>query len=203
MIWQRSYNIGMDAKGQGCLKDIGAWERVEPHCAEVVGRVDWMPGSDEPQEVDFIEKFGYPIKVIQRDCLTALLREEIEENYAGKIEIVSNIECTSVTWGQGDGDPVLLEFQKTQRVHPKGEVRGARPTVVPEGEPFRVLADFVVGADGASSRVRDAMETDPNAEEVREQSVENGAVCGCSACSESKARCIEPCTSQAPLKNLD
>ena len=166
---QRSYNIGMDAKGQGCLKEIGAWERVEPHCAEVVGRVDWMPGGDKPQEVDFIEKFGYPIKVIQRDCLTALLREEIEDKYAEKIKLLYNTECTSITWGNSPGEPVRLQFQRTRRITPTGEVPGARPTVESVGAPLIVDADFVVGADGANSRVRDAMESDPGAEEVRDR----------------------------------
>ena len=164
-VVQRSYNIGMDAKGQGCLKEIGAWERIEPHCAEVVGRVDFLPGGDKPQEVDFIAKFGYPIKVIQRDCLTALLREEIEVKYSDKIKILYNTECKSIQWGKGANDPVKITFQKTQRVFRAGEVRGARPAVEPVGEPLYVVADFVVGADGSSSRVRDAMECDPDAEE--------------------------------------
>jgi 2-polyprenyl-6-methoxyphenol hydroxylase-like FAD-dependent oxidoreductase len=156
----------MDAKGQGCLQNIGVWDRVAPHCAEVVGRVDWMPGSDKPQEVDFLEKFGYPIQVIQRDCLTALLREEIEDKYADQIQMLYNTECQSVTWGARPGDPVHLKFQKTERIVPKGELRGARPVVKPVGEPIEVKADFVIGADGVSSRVRDAMESDPAAEEV-------------------------------------
>lgn len=161
---QRSYNIGMDIKGMGCLKEIGAWDRVEPHCAEVVGRVDYMPGGDTPQEVDFLEKFGYAIKVIQRDCLAALLREEIEDKYADKIEMRHNTECKSIRWGARPDDPVKLEMQQTCRIFPKDEVHGARPTVEAVGEPVEVVADFVVGADGASSRVRDAMEfsdTDP------------------------------------------
>jgi len=166
-LLQRSYNIGMDAKGQGLLKSIGAWERVESHCAEVVGRVDYMPGGDTPVEVDFIEKFGYPIKVIQRDCLTAVLHEEIEAKYADKIAMLYNHECSSLLWGAQPGDPVRLQFQQTQRIVQEGEVRGARPTVVPVGEPISIVADFVVGADGASSRVRDAMECDTEAEEVR------------------------------------
>ena len=157
----------MDAKGQGFLKEIGAWERVEPHCAEVVGRVDWMPGGDKPQEVDFIEKFGYPIKVIQRDCLTALLREEIENKYADKIKLLYSTECTSITWGNRPGEPVRLQFQRTRRITPAGEVPGARPTVESVGAPLIVDADFVVGADGANSRIRDAMESDTGAEEVR------------------------------------
>jgi hypothetical protein len=157
-IVQRSYNIGMDAKGQGCLKEIGAWERIEPHCAEVVGRVDFLPGGDKPQEVDFIAKFGYPIKVIQRDCLTALLREEIEVKYSHKIKINYNTECKSIQWGKGANDPVKLTFQNTRRVFRAGEVHGARPAVEPVGEPLYVVADFVVGADGSSSRVRDSIE---------------------------------------------
>ena len=164
--WQRSYNIGMDAKGQGLLREIGAWDRVSPHCAEVVGRVDWMPGGDTPQEVDFLEKFGYAIQVIQRDCLTALLREEIEDKYLDRIRLAYNTECKSITWGTRPGDPVRLELQETRRIHPKGEVRGARPTVEPVGPPIEVVADFVVGADGANSRVRDAMEADAKPEEV-------------------------------------
>lgn len=161
---ERSYNIGMDAKGLGCLKELGAWSRVEPHCAEVVGRVDYMPGSDTPQEVNFLEKFGYAIKVIQRDCLTALLREEIEAKYADKIEMRYNNECTSIKWGARPDDPVKLQMQETRRVFPNGEVCGARPTVEAVGDPIEIVADFVVGADGAASRVRDAMEfsdTDP------------------------------------------
>ena len=161
----------MDAKGQGLLKDIGAWDRVAPHCAEVVGRVDWVPGSDEPQEVDFIDKFGYSIQVIQRDCLTALLREEIEDKYQDKIRLVYNTECKAITWGVRPGDPVRLEMQETRRIHPKGEASGARPTVEAVGAPTITMADFVVGADGANSRVRDAMEADAEPEEVRLESV--------------------------------
>ncbi|MGB1607745.1 MAG: hypothetical protein ACPIOQ_84240, partial [Promethearchaeia archaeon] len=37
---ERSYNIGMDAKGQGCLKSIDVWDRVSSHCAEVWPWVD-------------------------------------------------------------------------------------------------------------------------------------------------------------------
>jgi 2-polyprenyl-6-methoxyphenol hydroxylase-like FAD-dependent oxidoreductase len=161
----------MDAKGQGLLQDIAAWDRVAPHCAEVVGRVDWVPGSDEPQEVDFIDKFGYSIQVIQRDCLTALLREEIEDKYQDKIRLVYNTECKAITWGVRPGDPVRLEMQETRRIHPKGEASGARPTVEVVGAPTITMADFVVGADGANSRVRDAMEADAEPEEVRLESV--------------------------------
>ena len=123
-----------------------------------------MPGSDTPQTVDFIEKFGSPIQVIQRDCLTALLREEIDAKYSTKIRMEFNTECQSIDWGEDPVDPVKLRFQRTHRTFPHGEVRGSRPTVVPVGEPWVVEADFVVGADGAASRVRQAMEADPSKE---------------------------------------
>ena len=55
-----------------------------------------MTGSDTPQTVDFIEKFGSPIQVIQRDCLTALLREEIDAKYSTKIRMEFNTECQSI-----------------------------------------------------------------------------------------------------------
>jgi hypothetical protein len=80
-FWQdpeRSYNIGLNGKGQAALRAIGCWERIDSCCADVVGRMDWTPESDEPKEILLAEKRGYVTKVIQRDRLVSCLYEELQ-----------------------------------------------------------------------------------------------------------------------------
>ncbi|EKX49108.1 hypothetical protein GUITHDRAFT_68158 [Guillardia theta CCMP2712] len=127
---ERSYNIGLDIKGQNALKTLEVWDRVEQHCADVKGRMDWIPGSKNPQRVDFIQKFGYSIKVIQRDCLAGCLLEEIQDKYADKISVHYNVECQQVQWSK-NGHARLTMLDKTS-----------------------IETPFLVGADGANSAVR-------------------------------------------------
>jgi kynurenine 3-monooxygenase len=80
-FWQdpeRSYNIGLNGKGQAVLRSLGCWDRIDACCADVVGRMDWTPESDEPKEVLLAEKRGYTTKVIQRDRLVSCLYEELQ-----------------------------------------------------------------------------------------------------------------------------
>jgi 2-polyprenyl-6-methoxyphenol hydroxylase-like FAD-dependent oxidoreductase len=80
-VWQdpeRSYNIGLNGKGQAALRAIGCWDRIDACCADVVGRMDWTPESDEPKEILLAEKRGYVTKVIQRDRLVSCLYEELQ-----------------------------------------------------------------------------------------------------------------------------
>eukprot|EP01041_Mallomonas_annulata_P003810 gene3810-7580_t len=152
-VWEdlnadRAYNIGINGRGQNALRYFGVMPRIEKFATTVVGRMDWTPESpvDEPRELIFGTQKSYLTKCIQRDRLTACLLEEIREEYSTKIKVYFNTECKNVQWID-EGKPtekVLLQLCKEE---------ADTPPIV-----WKEEANFVIGADGAQSAIRTAME---------------------------------------------
>lgn len=144
-IWttgERSYNIGISGRGQRTLNALNVMERVERYASDVVGRKDWAPGQevDKPRTMVYTEK-SYVTKCIQRDLLAAALLEEIRERYCDKVTVSFDHEVTEVTM-KDDGECFLDVVSKL------------------DNEKSTVRANFLIGADGAPSALRNSMETD-------------------------------------------
>lgn len=77
----RNYNVGLSGRGQKALKDLGVWADVEEWCVDVVGRIDWSPGSSEPKTSITKGEKGYTTKIIQRDRLASSLLRVLRESY--------------------------------------------------------------------------------------------------------------------------
>ena len=130
-FWQdpeRSYNIGLNGKGQAVLRSLGCWDRIDACCADVVGRMDWVPESDEPNEVLLAEKRGYVTKVIQRDRLVSCLYEELQVHCRPRVP-----SPATLTQGAGEvqkpGRGRLQQRVRQSAVgrRPGGEDRALRP----------------------------------------------------------------------------
>ncbi len=57
---ERAYNIGLDLRGQNALRRLGCWDRIARCTADVTGRIDWVPGDDEPRETNTTQTRGCP-----------------------------------------------------------------------------------------------------------------------------------------------
>ncbi|CAN0039461.1 unnamed protein product [Pylaiella littoralis] len=143
---ERSYNLGIGGRGQVSLAEIGAADRVISWCAEAVGRMDWSPETPEGTERIFTER-KYKTKVIARDRLTSCLIEEARETYPDAITVRFDVECTGAKW---------LELESG------GNRKGATLTLKNDldGETTELTAEFIVGADGVKSAIRDDLESD-------------------------------------------
>eukprot|EP00954_Amorphochlora_amoebiformis_P004831 379592-Amorphochlora_amoeboformis.AAC.3 len=77
-VWMstRSYNIGLNGRGQIALKSLGALDRISQAAYEVVrGRKEWGPAGSNVEEREFTDR-RYLTKVILRQNLVNCLREE-------------------------------------------------------------------------------------------------------------------------------
>jgi hypothetical protein len=61
---ERSYLIGLNGRGQTALKALGVFDEVDALCADVTGRREWTPGSEESKDMDTSKKRGFKTKVI-------------------------------------------------------------------------------------------------------------------------------------------
>ena len=145
-IWasgDRSYNIGISGRGQKFLKHIEVMDRLNKYSCDVVGRLDWNPGTavDDPREIIYTTK-NYKTKCLQRDRLAGLLLQECREKYNSQITIYHDVECTDVSW---------TEEKKTELCHLSLHNMG-------NGNVEKISSSFVIGCDGATSALRTAMQ---------------------------------------------
>ena len=157
---ERSYNLGLSARGQEALKQFGAFDKVESLSARVVGRQDWDKEGKAKVTLQTALK-GYTTLCIQRDRLAAVLREVCAEdpginvwyNVAaekfkwdaeeGTVKLkTAPVECESSPYGASESD------EETCDVLLWGDAEAGRQTLRPA---------LLVGADGYRSTVRDAM----------------------------------------------
>lgn len=143
-IWttgERSYNIGISGRGQMTLNSLEVMERVEKYSSEVVGRKDWAPGQpvDEPRTMVYTGK-SYVTKCIQRDLLAAALLEEVRERYGDAIHVQFDNEVADVTMNEA-GECFMDVVSKL------------------DGTKSVMSTNFLVGADGAPSALRESMES--------------------------------------------
>lgn len=141
------------------------WDEVEEWTVDVVGRIDWSPGSDDPKITISKPVKGYTTKIIQRDRLASCLLKVLRDRYPGAVQVSFGTACVGM-----DLDIIA----------PAGEEGVARSGVVSlapvdgGAPPVSVKARFIVGADGVRSEVRRRMgEYD---EEIRVQKYDDDNV---------------------------
>jgi 2-polyprenyl-6-methoxyphenol hydroxylase-like FAD-dependent oxidoreductase len=135
---ERSYQLGLNGRGQKALRRFGVMDRVDARAASVRGRLSI--GADgnltetrlTPPGEPGAEK-SYVTRVMQRDRLQACLLEAV-----------------------GDYERVAVHFG----VACDGVGLGDRPTLALD-PPRERTWDLVVGADGVNSHVRAALEGAP------------------------------------------
>ncbi|KAJ1485145.1 hypothetical protein T484DRAFT_1893076 [Baffinella frigidus] len=164
-VWgdaERSYNLGLSARGQGALKDLGVSEQIISRATAVTGKRSWSPGNLESKNGTLslsVAKSGYKTLVMQRDRLQASLLDVLSSRYSHSVDVVFNTECASVAL---NGEGVTIGMRATQFT-PKNltdplERMRSSTTIVGNVEKRQV--DLVVGADGGRSAVCDFMETE-------------------------------------------
>ena len=150
---ERSYNLGLSSRGQLALTQLDVMDRVKRYSQEVIGRKEWTASLGEPTEELYPIK-DYKTYVLQRDRLTGALLEEIIEKYGGAVSVNFNTACLQVEWSD------LGQESERCRLHLKS-------TEFSEPVFFKDSSSFVIGADGANSVIRDAIEQQSEKSEVR------------------------------------
>ena len=145
----RSYNIGINGRGQKTLRNIGALSKIENFATTVIGRRDWTPESplNEPREIIFTNRKTYMTKCIQRDRLTAALLEYVRENYSNQIKIVFNTDVKDIEW-------MDLGKKTEKAIITLSRDEADTPAVTWKEESY-----FIIGADGANSIIRSKIES--------------------------------------------
>ncbi|GAB5361327.1 hypothetical protein AAMO2058_000703800 [Amorphochlora amoebiformis] len=134
----RSYNIGLNGRGQIALKSLGALDRISQAAYEVRGRKEWGPAGSNVEEREFTDR-RYLTKVILRQNLVNCLREEVDAQAADVVQVSEGVECVGITWEPGTHRPII-------------------DLAPADGSPARTKAfDIVIGVDGAASRIREKM----------------------------------------------
>ena len=90
-------------------------------------------------------------KIIQRERLASCLLDEIREKYGSAVTVKYKSDCTHEEWTQTSKEDELCHLKIRQRTVTDGEESVAE---------FTEQSAFVIGADGAQSSVRTAMEED-------------------------------------------
>eukprot|EP01036_Dinobryon_divergens_P034822 gene34822-45048_t len=151
-IWEdlnaeRSYNIGINARGKISLQRFDLMSRIEKFAAPVVGRKGWNPNTpiDDPSEMIF-DDYDSHSQCIQRDRLTSCLLQEIREKYSDTIKICFNTECVDIKWIEEgtSNEKVQLTLRREESDTP--------PSI------WNEETHFVIGADGTQSAIRSQME---------------------------------------------
>ena len=145
---ERSYQLGLNGRGQTALRQLGCMDRVSKYAASANGRLSFSPVDGSPMENRLTppgqagaEK-SYVTRVLQRDRLQSALLEEAAEAYADRITICHGITCEGVNL---EGEKPSLSLRAN------GEEAVSHPPAV----------DLIVGADGVRSAVRRALEDAP------------------------------------------
>ena len=152
----RSYNIGINGRGQRVLDALGALPTIQKYCVECVGRCDWSPNDpiDSPKET--MNNRRYNPFIIQRERLTACLVDEIQTKYNDTVSLHFEVECQEIQWHHSGTDAETCQLSMVGK----------------DGVARVVDSSFVIGAEGggrgrSQTTVRDAMERDGAIEVVR------------------------------------
>ena len=144
---ERSYQLGLNGRGQTALRTLGCMDRVSRYAASANGRLsfdkDGAPVESRltPPGEPGAEK-NYVTRVLQRDRLQAALLEEVHETYSDRITIVHGATCGGVDL-DGAKPCILIARGNDEEATRMGPV------------------DLLVGADGVRSSVRKALEDAP------------------------------------------
>ena len=169
---ERSYQLGINGRGQKALREFGCMSRVDRWSARVNGRLSFAaagglrnrarPGRDATAEpsAPFTEtrlkppgtpgaEKAYVTRVMQRDRLQACLLEEVADAHGARVRVAHGVACVGVALA---GARPELELRPCA---PRG---GEAPDECDVAEAGSTAAyDLVVGADGVQSSVRDAL----------------------------------------------
>ena len=126
----RSINLGLSKRGIQALSEVGLIEEVMELCVAMRGRVIHAPDGTTRYQ-PYGKDRGEVLHSIDRNELVRLLLDRAERHPQVKLHFEHRLESV-------DREARVLEFQH-------------------EGKPIRVRPAWVVGADGAYSRVRAEM----------------------------------------------
>jgi len=162
-IWSdtaRFYLLGISGRGQKALRAIGAWDMVSRYAVPVVGRKDWPPGAGPDGGVLRIPKDKpYTTQVLARDRLAGALLRLVRERHSDAVSLHFETECSSVSWNEdGTAEAASLVFQRCTPPATRAVSGVDQEACDIDGEPFTVTAELVVGADGTSRTIADAVE---------------------------------------------
>jgi len=108
-VWgdpQRSYNIGLSARGQLALQKYDLLDVATEYAKRVKGRCDF---DKDGKPVEKLVQKKFDTQVIQRDRLVAALLEEVESNYADSVTVEHGVAVNSCTFSES-GDKATLEI---------------------------------------------------------------------------------------------
>jgi len=166
-IWgdaERSYNLGIGERGQRALKRFGVFEAVDRWSQTVLGRMSYSQDGKPP--VATLANKRVASRIIARDRLSSCLYEELRGTWPD-VQVQFSVECSDAVFQSASGSATLT-MQQCGSLKPAETDTQNRPTIEPDSDgeeclvaeegPFNVEADVVIGADGVSSKVREAME---------------------------------------------
>eukprot|EP00929_Paragymnodinium_shiwhaense_P053931 TRINITY_DN27038_c0_g1_i1.p1 TRINITY_DN27038_c0_g1~~TRINITY_DN27038_c0_g1_i1.p1 ORF type:complete len:621 (+),score=85.04 TRINITY_DN27038_c0_g1_i1:97-1959(+) len=168
VLWSdtaRFYLIGLGGRGQKALKELDVWDDVKKYAVGVVGRKDWPPGAspDEGVERIFTDR-PYVTEVLARDRLVGVLLRAVRERYGHAITPQYGVECNAVSWDSDAAGTDIAKLQ-LQRCGSSSDAAAVRSLLLDEpeacdvdGEPFEETTELLIGADGATRAIADAME---------------------------------------------
>lgn len=172
LVWSdtaRFYLIGLGGRGQEALRDLGLWEDVQRYATAVNGRRDWPPGAgpDEGVEQIFTDR-PYVTEVLARDRLAGILLRAVRDRHGDAVTVHYGVECAGASWGADDKGTELAILQLQRCASPEAHpLPGQEEGCDIEGATFAESTPLLIGADGATRAIAEAMEADPHHSGVR------------------------------------
>ena len=180
---ERSYQLGLNGRGQKALRAFDCMERVDKWSARVNGRLSFatpppggggggdgdgdgapLPFSEtrlKPPGTPGAEK-EYVTRVLQRDRLQACLLEELAAAHGAHVRVTHGVACVGVDLA---GERPTLDLRPCVATTTPAPREGVDVDPdgcdVSESGATRETYDLVVGADGVQSSVRDALVATP------------------------------------------
>eukprot|EP00195_Chlamydomonas_chlamydogama_P001761 CAMPEP_0202920284 /NCGR_PEP_ID=MMETSP1392-20130828/76776_1 /ASSEMBLY_ACC=CAM_ASM_000868 /TAXON_ID=225041 /ORGANISM="Chlamydomonas chlamydogama, Strain SAG 11-48b" /LENGTH=524 /DNA_ID=CAMNT_0049613769 /DNA_START=404 /DNA_END=1978 /DNA_ORIENTATION=- len=147
---ERLYMIGLNGRGQAVLRSLGVLDRIAAQSSKVLGRMDWRPETppDGAKQQRYTNR-TYTTLCIQRGRLASCLLQEIREKYSHVVDVEFDVGCRAASWGpDSEGQEVCKVVLERQAGSSSSSVAASWVEESP----------FVIGADGAGSSLRSAME---------------------------------------------